>query len=90
MDDVALDVEAEDVLGLVIGVLGRGGEFDAASLAAAADLDLSLDDHETANAFGCLHGVLRRVHDLTGLRGHAVQREQVLRLIFVEIHRGVS
>src|SRR5690606_16707470 len=40
LDDVALDVEAEDLLGTCRGLLGTVRELDAAGLAAAARLDL--------------------------------------------------
>ena len=46
LDDVALDVEAEDRLGLLVGLIGGVGELDAAGLAAAAGLHLRLDDQQ--------------------------------------------
>ena len=45
VDGVALDVHAEDLAGLGDRVLRVLGQLDAAGLAAAADLDLRLDDH---------------------------------------------
>ncbi len=51
--DVALDVQAEDRLGLGAGVGGVVGELDAAGLAAAAGLHLGLDDDLGAEALGC-------------------------------------
>ena len=44
LDDVAADVEAEDVARLLLGVGGVVGELDAAGLAAAARQHLRLDD----------------------------------------------
>ena len=46
LDDVALDVKAEDRLGLLVGLVGGVGELDAAGLTAAARLHLSLDDQQ--------------------------------------------
>ena len=43
-DDVPVDVEPEDVLRLLLGVVGALGELDAAGLAAAAGEHLRLDD----------------------------------------------
>ena len=42
---VALDVHAEDLLGLGLGLVRVVGELHAARLAAAADLHLGLDHH---------------------------------------------
>ena len=49
LDDVAADVEADDVLGLLLGVCGILGELDATRLAAAAGQHLSLDDNLAAD-----------------------------------------
>lgn len=46
LDDVALDVEAEDRLSFLVGFVGGVGELDAAGLAAAAGLHLRLDDQQ--------------------------------------------
>ena len=46
LDDVALDVEAEDRLSLLVGFVGGVGELDAAGLAAATGLHLRLDDQQ--------------------------------------------
>ena len=46
LDDVALDVEAEDRLGLLVGLVGGVGELDTAGLATAAGLHLRLDDQQ--------------------------------------------
>src|SRR5699024_4166308 len=43
LHDVALDVQAEDVLGVPVRVFGGGRVLHAAELASAAHLDLSLD-----------------------------------------------
>ena len=50
--DVALDVEAEDRLGLLARLVGGLGQLHAAGLAAAAGLDLRLDDDGGAELGG--------------------------------------
>ena len=52
MDDVALDVHAEDRSGLRLGVGRVVGELHAAGLAAATGLDLRLDDDRAADLLG--------------------------------------
>ena len=49
---VALDVHAEDLLGVGPGVVRGLGDLHAAGLAAAADLDLRLDDGDAAELLG--------------------------------------
>ena len=46
LDDVALDVEAEDRLSLLVSLVGGMGELDAAGLAAPAGLHLRLHDQQ--------------------------------------------
>ena len=87
---VALDVHAQDVAGAGLGLLSGAGELDAAGLAAAAGLDLGLDDHQLASRVeeglrgaarllrGCGHGAVEH--------GDAVLTEQVPGLVFVQIH----
>ena len=60
-DDVAVDVEAEDVLRLRLGVVGLVGELDAAGLAAAAGQHLRLDDDRAADLLRRGARLLRRV-----------------------------
>ena len=48
LDDVALDVHAEDVLGVLAGLVGVRRQLHAAGLAATADLHLGLDHHRVA------------------------------------------
>jgi hypothetical protein len=45
---VALDVHAEDLLGVLLGLIGGLGDLDAAGLASATGLDLRLDDGDPA------------------------------------------
>jgi hypothetical protein len=59
LDDVAADVEAENVAGTRLGLLGRVSQLDAAGLAAAAGEHLRLDDHGAAELLGCSARLLR-------------------------------
>src|SRR2546430_16721263 len=58
-DDVAVDVEAEDVTRLRLGVGGILGELDPAGLSAAAGQHLSLDDDRAAELVSRLTRLLR-------------------------------
>src|SRR5215204_3756726 len=57
-DQVALDVHAQDRLGLLGGLVWGLGELDAPGLAAAAGLHLRLDHHPAADLFGGGAGLL--------------------------------
>ena len=73
-------------LGVLLGLVGGLRDLDAAGLAAAADLDLRLDDDDPADALGRGPRLLRRRGDLAGEHGHAVLLEHVSRLVLVQIH----
>ena len=60
LDDVALDVHAEDVPGVRADLVGVVGELDAARLAAAADLHLGLDHDRIAGLLGLRRRPRRR------------------------------
>ena len=83
---VALDVHAEDLLGVGLRVVRRLGDLDAAGLAAAADLDLRLDDGDAADLLGDRLGLVRRRRDLAEAHRHAVVLEQLLGLVLEQIH----
>ena len=57
-DDVAADVHAEDVPGVLAHLGLVVGELDAAGLAAPADQDLGLDHDRVADLVGGGDGVL--------------------------------
>ncbi len=76
---------ARDALGLV----GALDQLDAAALAAAAGVDLRLDDDRAAQAFGDFAGFGRVERHLALGNRHAVAREDGLGLIFVDFHRCV-
>ena len=82
---------ADDGLGELLGLVGRLGELDAAALAAAAGVDLRLDDDgAAAEALGDLRGLGGVERDLAARHGDAVPREDLLGLILVDFHGGWS
>ena len=87
-DDVAANVEPEDVARLGLGVRGILGELDSACLAAAAGEHLRLDDDRAAER-------RRRGARLLGRDGEPAvghrnpdPTEELLALVLVEIHGG--
>jgi hypothetical protein len=95
LDDVALDVEPEDVAGVLAGLVGVVGQLHAARLAAATDLHLGLDDDRVADAVGDRDGVVdvcRFAALSVGTVGHgnAVLRKELLALILEQVHLGMA
>ena len=88
--DVALDVEAEDVAGVEPRFVRVLGELHPTGLAPAAHLDLGLDDDRIADALGRGDRVVDVVDCNTGRHGDPVPREQLLALVFEQIHRCSS
>ena len=78
----AADVHAEDRLGVRLGLVGVLGDLDPAGLAAAADLDLGLDDDGEAELLGRLARLLRGRREAALGHGYAVLGEQLLALVF--------
>ncbi len=81
LDDVALDVEAEDGLRRLVRLIGGLGDLHAARLAAASGLHLRLDDDDAADLLGCGPHLLRRVRDDAGEHRHLVLLEKVTCLV---------
>ena len=86
LDDVALDVEAEDVAGVLADLVDVGRQLHAAGLAAATDVDLGLDDHRVADALGDGHGLVDGGAGFAVADGDAVLGEELLALVLEEIH----
>ena len=72
--------------GVGLGLVGVVRELDAAGLAAAADLDLGLDHDGEAELLGSLARLLRRGRMATLRHGHAVLGEELLALVFEQVH----
>ena len=82
-----VDVESEDLRGLLLGVVGPVGELDTARFAPPAGQHLRLDDDLAAELLGSGAGLGRRQGELTFRRWDAEAPEELLALEFVEIHR---
>jgi hypothetical protein len=83
---VTFDVHAKDRRRFTLRLLRRGGQLNAAGLAATPGLDLCFDDDAAAELRGSGMGLLARRDDATGQHRDAVGAEQIPRLIFVQIH----
>ncbi len=81
-----LDVQAEDVVGVRVRVVGRRGVFDAARLTPATGLDLGFDHDGTADFRGDRSGLFGVVGHPARRGRHAPPDEQFFRLILEKIH----
>jgi hypothetical protein len=72
-------------VGVLLGLVGGLRELDAAGLAAAARLDLRLDDDD-AELLGGRTGLFRRGRDDARRDRDVVLGEELLRLEFHQIH----
>jgi hypothetical protein len=80
---------AEHGLGELLHLVDRPGELDAAALAAAAGMDLRLDDPDRAAQFARRTlGLGGGVGHLALQHGHAVLGQELLGLVFVDVHRS--
>ena len=89
LDEMALDVHAEDVPGVLADLVGVVGELDAAGLAAATDLHLGLDDDGVAGLVGLRDRLVDGVGHATPADRDVVAGEVLLALVLEEIHVGV-
>ena len=87
---VALDVHAEDLRRLALGLIRPVRQLDAAGLAAAADQHLRLDDHLTADLLSRPASLRRCGCQGAVGYGDAEPLEQLLALVFVQIHAGAE
>jgi len=87
---VPADVETEDLLRLLLGVVRARRELDAARLAAAAGQDLSLDDDRAAELLCGRARVLRRILPPALRDRDADAPEELLPLVLVQVHRRLT
>jgi hypothetical protein len=92
---------AQHLLGLLGGLLDRlreahaallaGGGFLEAALAAAAGVDLRLDDPERSLELACGGlGLVGLEHDAAAGDGGAVLAQELLGLVLVDVHAALS
>src|SRR5690606_16501078 len=87
---VGLHLRAEHALGVLAHLVEAAGELDAAGLAAATGVDLGLDHPEVAgNGLGGVDRLFGRARNAPRRHRDAVVGEQLLGLVFVEVHVGV-
>ena len=82
VDGEAADVHADDVRGVLLGLVAVLGDLDAAGLAAAADLHLRLDHARVADLLGGRDGLADRGRGLARGDRDTVASEQLLALVF--------
>jgi hypothetical protein len=90
LDDVSLDVEAQDVPGVESYLVDVVGELDPAGLAATTDLDLGLHDNRVAGGVSCRDGLVNSVGDPSRGDRDAEGRKELLPLILEKIHAGLQ
>ena len=83
---MALDVHAEDVPRVQAHLVGIVGELDSAGLATTAYLHLRLDHHRVAGPFGNRYRFVDVRRSATDGNRNTVLREELLALIFVQVH----
>ena len=86
VDREPADVHPEDRVRVGLRRVGVLRDLDAASLAAAPDLDLCLYDDGKAELLGRLARFLRRDGPLSLRHGYPVLRENLFPLVFEKIH----
>ena len=84
-------VHADDLLGCRTRLVRVLDDLDAATLAAAARVNLRLDHRDAAaEPLGHARRVRGGLHHLAGGHGHAVLRQDRLRLILVNLHMDAA
>jgi hypothetical protein len=83
---VALDVHAQDRRRFTLRFVRSVGQLDATSLATAPGLYLSLDDDGATQLGSGGPRLLAGGDDATGQYRDAVSTEEILGLVFVQIH----
>jgi hypothetical protein len=87
VDLEALDVHAEDRVRVLARLVGVLGDLDAAGLAASSDEDLGLDDAGVPDLVGGRDHLGDGGRGASGRNGDVVAGEELLALIFEEVHR---
>ena len=78
----------EQLLGRGADLIDRRAELDAARFPPSTGVNLGLHHPAiAADFFGAVHGLIRCVDHAAARHGHAEPREQLLGLVFVDVHR---
>ena len=85
-DGQPFDRHPENVRGLLVRFVGGCAELHAAGLPSPADMNLRLHHHGSAELRRCFASRFRGRDDFALRRGHAKPAQDVLGLVFVEIH----
>ena len=85
---VSVDLQAEDVAGVALGLVGRVGELDAAGLHPAAGEHLRLDDDGAADALGDVAGLTRILGEAVVGDGDSGPLDDLAGFVFEEPHGG--
>ncbi len=80
------ELHTDDVSGGLTGFVRGIGELDAAALTAAAGVDLGLDGDGDGEVGGDGRGIVGRGGDAAAGDGDAVSGEELLGLVFVDLH----
>ena len=86
LDDMAFDVQSQDVRGVGVGVVSRRGVLHATSLAAPPGLDLRFHHDRSADFLRDRFGVVCGGGYSAGGGGDMVLGEQFLRLVLEKVH----
>ena len=85
---MTLDVETDDVAGVLADLIGIGGELDATGLSATTGVHLGLDDDGVAHCLGSGDGLVDGRHRTPVGHRDAELGEELFALIFEKIHGG--
>src|SRR5262245_38343959 len=83
-------IHSDHLFGQVVNVFHRAREFDAASLAAPASMDLRFDDHRQPQFLGGLLSLGDRTRDPAARDLDVETAQQFLTLILVNLHKNAS
>ena len=86
---VGHQLHAHDLVRVFAYLFDRLGDFHATALAAAASMDLRLDDPDrAAQLFSCFHGLIHRHARNAARNGHSELSEDLFALILMDLHAG--
>ena len=90
LNNVTLNVESENVAGVLAHGIDIGGELDTPSFASATSMNLGLNHDGRSQTFGRSYGLVDGERYLAVRYGHPVLGEELLALILEQIHVDYS